>query len=456
MSPAQPNTSAGSSSGQHNASGSGSSGGPQTGQRRTAADRESPFEESPSRAKKSRSAQPRKDKPYQLKKTKIAQEFQGTKECAHLHGYILYGITRSDVPPLVPTPDHLGRFEGRNEPGFLAELEAKLRAPNGFGEELGAADMVSILRRNATEDARLGCTIASNILLVPETLLTLIYSAVLAAGLEYFLPDILSPPDTLYNQIHQLVFVQTFQIVCSAFAYKRLAPTPSGVKNDALIVQIYQSFIYHYMRDKTKVGSARLVQNREDNNTSRRRKTLGAERLKYVMVDKQPVRVLNMLKDPHAHSDDESGSDGEGPRVHWINNKGAPDGPRSASATAFVRALDPRRLKFKGSKGRRGTRTERRRKVRPADADVQSDLSLQIPEKTTVDWFDPAYFNDLPTSVRSKYAKNGVALPLMAFHANPDWRTMGNAEFMEKYGNDVLALYKIPTEEEEEEMEMEE
>ncbi|KAJ7163396.1 hypothetical protein C8R43DRAFT_1123010 [Mycena crocata] len=409
MSPAQQNASAGSSSGQHNASGSGSSGGPQTGQRRTAADRESPFEESPSRAKKSCAAQPRKDKPYQLKKTKIAQEFLGTKrECAHLHGYILYGITRSDVPPLVPTPDHLIRFEGRHEPGFLAELEAKLQAPNGFGEELGAADMVSILRRNAAEDAHLGCTIASNILLVPETLLTLIYSAVLAAGLEYFLPDILSPPDTLYNQIHQLVLVQTFQIVCSAFAYKRLAPTPSGVKNNALIVQIYQSFIYHYMRDKTKVGSARLVQNREDNNTSRRRKTLGAERLKYAMVDKQPVRVLPMLKDPHAHSDDESGSDGEGPRVHWINNKGAPDGPRS----------------------------------------VRSDLSLQIPEKTTVDWFDPAYFNDLPTSVRSKYAENGVALPLIDFHANPDWRTMGDAEFMVKYGNDVLALYKIPTEEE--------
>jgi hypothetical protein len=150
-----------------------------------------------------------------------------------------------------------------------------------------------------------------------------------------------------------------------------------------------------------------------------------------------------MLKDPRSHSDDEEGSDNEHHTIYWINKKG----PRSISATTFLHASDARRIKFQRGKNK-GKKEERRRRVDP-DA-VESDMSLQIPAagNTTVDWFDPNYFNDLPAKTRFEYAKNGVALPLVQHHSNTDYLMMDNNAFMAKYGNEVLTLYKIPTQDE--------
>ncbi|KAJ7159877.1 hypothetical protein C8R43DRAFT_1124237 [Mycena crocata] len=417
-------------------------GGPEAGQKRTAGERESPFEE-PTATKKRREAAVRKPKPYQFKPTQIPKEFIGTRDAAHTHGYILYGITRSDAAPAQPSDEHIARFNLRYVPGFIATLEDRLRKE--ASEHSGAAAMVKFLRTSARENARQGCNIASNILGINEAFLLAIYSAVLNAGLEFFLPDLLSPPDTIYNQIHELVFIQTFRIVCAGFAYKFVSPTTSAVNNNALLVSIYHNFLYAYMRGKTKLGTARLLKNKEDNNTSRRRKTLCQDRVRFSLVDKQPPRVITMISDPHAHSDDESASDGEGNEVHLINEKGPP-GPRSESATTWLRVLDPRRKKLKRSMGRKGKKEERKR--RAGDDAVVSDLSYQIPKTTTIDWFDPAYFNDLPAGIRFNYAKTGVALPLVQFHGNKDWKTMDDATFMAKYGNDVLAQYEIPTQEE--------
>jgi hypothetical protein len=49
------------------------------------------------------------------------------------------------------------------------------------------------------------------------------------------------------------------------------------------------------------------------------------------------------------------------------------------------------------------------------------------------------------------YVDTGVAFPLPQYYTNADadkWAKMPAKEFMEKYGNDVLAQYKVPTPEE--------
>ena len=58
---------------------------------------------------------------------------------------------------------------------------------------------------------------------------------------------------------------------------------------------------------------------------------LATAREKFALEDKQPARVRRMLKDPRAHSDNESILDDEGHESHLIN----PKGPRSKTATAF-------------------------------------------------------------------------------------------------------------------------
>jgi hypothetical protein len=155
-------------------------------------------------------------------------------------------------------------------------------------------------------------------------------------------------------------------------------------------------------------------------------------------MDKQSERVVMMLKDQRCHSDDEEGSDREHHTVYWVNNKGPP----SASATTFIHANESQRIKAQCGK-KKGKKEERKQRADP-DA-VESEMSQQISAKTTVNWFDPDYFNDLPAKMRFEYAQNGVALPLIHLHGNTDYKMMNNDAFMAAYGNNVLALYNIPT-----------
>jgi hypothetical protein len=64
-----------------------------------------------------------------------------------------------------------------------------------------------------------------------------------------------------------------------------------------------------------------------------------------------------------------------------------------------------------------------------------------------IDWFSPEAFNRLPASLRYQYKDNGIALPLPQHWDKIDeWKVMKTAQFMQQYGNEVLSLYKLPTE----------
>ena len=78
-----------------------------------------------------------------------------------------------------------------------------------------------------------------------------------------------------------------------------------------------------------------------------------------------------------------------------------------------------------------------------------SELSQALPQKVPVDYFSPEFFNNLSVRERAGYAKNGVALPTAEFCQSLEdvekWKTLETEEFMARYGNAKLALYKLPT-----------
>jgi hypothetical protein len=68
-----------------------------------------------------------------------------------------------------------------------------------------------------------------------------------------------------------------------------------------------------------------------------------------------------------------------------------------------------------------------------------------------INFFTPAFYNALTVKERARYADTGVAFPLEKYAFAPEhaaWKKMGKAEFMTKYGNEVLKQYNIPSEEE--------
>ena len=85
----------------------------------------------------------------------------------------------------------------------------------------------------------------------------------------------------------------------------------------------------------------------------------------------------------------------------------------------------------------------------------QSKL-LALLKSVPIDWFDPIYWNEhLTLHEHANYTQDGthVALPrnpelYSTWSACVAWKDLPVKEFMEKYGNDVLTQYKLPTEEE--------
>ena len=81
----------------------------------------------------------------------------------------------------------------------------------------------------------------------------------------------------------------------------------------------------------------------------------------------------------------------------------------------------------------------------------QKSNFLGLPKEFPIDWFEPEYWNKLMVGEHAKYIECGivVALPL-ADHCQTlnecrKWKTLEKMELMEKYGNKVLAQYKMPT-----------
>lgn len=78
------------------------------------------------------------------------------------------------------------------------------------------------------------------------------------------------------------------------------------------------------------------------------------------------------------------------------------------------------------------------------------------PLKVPIDYFDPAYFNSMSVKDRAAYVDNGVALPVPEICVDgakiKEWKNLPYDKFMEKFGNDTLALYNLPTEAEMEQL----
>jgi len=118
----------------------------------------------------------------------------------------------------------------------------------------------------------------------------------------------------------------------------------------------------------------------------------------------------------------------------------------------FLRSIDARRQHctpvFRGQS--KNTCKEEPRIPHPDKR--ESRISERLPSWCPLDWFDPVYFNNMNISFRVLYVDAPIALPLPQ-HCNhldppPDWKSMPEAKFMEKYGEQVWVIYNLPSQEE--------
>jgi len=96
-------------------------------------------------------------------------------------------------------------------------------------------------------------------------------------------------------------------------------------------------------------------------------------------------------------------------------------------------------------------RREPKARIRSNPLLPASDIGVILPDDVPIDFFTPEFYNALTLKERARYVKTGVAFPLVDFafdEVHDGWKTMGKKDFMEMYGNDVLAQYDVPSAEE--------
>jgi hypothetical protein len=112
-----------------------------------------------------------------------------------------------------------------------------------------------------------------------------IFSAVHLAGLTKFLPDVLGAPDSMYNQVHQMVAVQTFMATAAGFGYAHMNIDLSKAQNIDLIDQFYENFVFSYLADLLRAEMKKpgaLNKSISDGNIYRRR--IGVRAVNVVVI----------------------------------------------------------------------------------------------------------------------------------------------------------------------------
>jgi hypothetical protein len=83
----------------------------------------------------------------------------------------------------------------------------------------------------------------------------------------------------------------------------------------------------------------------------------------------------------------------------------------------------------------------------PKDGELLTGPADDVP----LDWFEPDYFNTLPPRIRAMF-DHVIALPEdeTTFFSSPasPWKLMKTPEFMQHFGNKILAEYNLPSKEE--------
>ncbi|KAJ6453303.1 hypothetical protein C8R47DRAFT_1083462 [Mycena vitilis] len=318
---------------------------------------------------------------YHLTREDVGED-KDVKKGFETHIRALAGLTKSSQVPHDPSDDLRTYFNRRWGPAsVLHELKARLRDTPSNTDGVKMADE---LRRTVNIERS---DIARNIARLKDRPLRIMFCGVVAAGLKKWCPDILGSPDSMYNQVHEMVAIETFQVVAAAFGYVHMNVDLSKVQNDMLLKDLYQSFVFSYLKglvlkEMKKPGA--VAKGITDSNIYRRRL---ASRSAF------QLELSILLPSVECHSDDEGPNPNPADARHgifYINEKEA----RNPYITDFR------------------------------------------------DWTGHYLWDERNRQYSPTHAK--IALPLPT-HWDEDWRSLSEADFMEKYGNEVRDLYDLPT-----------
>ncbi|KAK7017570.1 hypothetical protein R3P38DRAFT_3274706 [Favolaschia claudopus] len=388
-----------------------------------------------------------KKKGYRMAKKEVKdKQATGTQGAIRLHCRIMWGLfAQNSIPPPV-LPATMAAFNARfsrdDDVDISAHIEDLVENAMPAGEKALAA-VVDVQTK-----ALLGRgQIALDTRRMEETHLQLIFNTIARAGLDRWAPDLFGPPESSYNVLHKQIALSTFQSVAKSFGYTHMKVNLNNLLSFNLLSKLYDSFVYNYMTEiarKEATSQGRVGREQMKAVVRNRRVTLADSRSQYLRNQGYRSELVQLAEDPDAHSDDEL-IPNVSPAKYAIYDKPG----RSSLLCGLFRYADGQ---AKSHDQRSGVR-EMRTREEPNPSAGPSPWFKRHPENVPIDYFTPDYWNqELTVREKVEYMNNGIVLPLEAHCHSLDsitkWKSLSTDEFMKKFGNDKLALYNMPTEDE--------
>ncbi len=290
--------------------------------------------------------------------------------------------------------------------------------------------------------------IAGQARLIEEHMLGYIQACLSRFGMQHWCPDLCQSAYSLYNSACRIIAIDTFKQALISHTYIHISLNTIYASNMDILIKLYDHFVFHYLlvryrREARQPGS---VQKELQSNPMYQGRIrvgfliclwwrgqltdfplqLAAARLKFLIENGYPQRYRDLV-DPKATSDDEHDAD---KKVYLIKHRTE----RSPEAEKFYRILDWKREEVaRQDKSRRW-----RERVCVVPVDQQDSAFSALPEGMPIDYYDPAFFNQLQPRTRNRIAMRKISWSLSHWLGMPRnvwaigclWRSMVRQSFL--------------------------
>ncbi|PPQ74620.1 hypothetical protein CVT26_007464 [Gymnopilus dilepis] len=403
----------------------------------------------PTTARRMRATE-RRPSDWHISRKDVPSAARKTKEALEVHIRALWCLPdQNAVPPQVSAEDrntYAARFT--SEANIRTSVQDSL---NNSGEfMLAAEERFESLLSTLSESSK----ISANIRRIPKPLLLLAFRSIAFFGLLRWAPDVLSKdPESLYNLLHEHIALKTFEQIAGAYGYSHIGTNLTVIRDYALMRKFYRNFVFSYLQGIAKKeakmpGAVELSHERE--NAVKRRNELAGKRDNKFVAEAFHADFIWSVKEPEGHSDDEcveiTNASGEKEFVYEIAEV---EGRSTKYTTFYHDVIDPR---TRIEQRRRGQHKKQfRRRVVPEEARPSRFEGEPLPKKVFIDYFEPDFWNNFSIEDKARYIENGIYIGMppanlcKRWQDVVEWKGLNRDQMKERYGDEVLREYTIPT-----------
>ncbi|KNZ55278.1 hypothetical protein VP01_2722g5 [Puccinia sorghi] len=321
--------------------------------------------------------------PLQMMTRNMPKSFSSTRDALYVHIEIIWNLLELKEIPGLPHPITLTKFNSQ----FSDADQIARSSKNVEGTPLIPVTDIVTLKSLWLARQKIGKGIVN----LEDFFVDYTQATLACLGLSIWGPDLDDSPQSLYNKACRQAALKYFWQAAAGGAYAYMNISKKYKKDLELLIPKYNHYVHFlqkkcYKREEKQVG--KFCEDKEHKVIGRERDRLRDTRLKFALAQKLPKQYQKIISNVSAHSNNECNSK---KGLYIIKTLKF----RSENTTKFFCRLDADMLVSDELEQKHVQRRKREPAVPPKPL-----LFPKPPKGLPLDFYDPAWFNNLLTQKR--------------------------------------------------------